>query len=94
MHELSVALELCRMARERLTAESVDRASATSPVRLIAIGVEVGDDSGVDAENLQFCLEVLLSEPPLAGARVAVLRPPGDVLRLSYLEVDDGGADH
>lgn len=90
MHELSVAVELCRMAREHLKGKGATAAA----VRLLAMGVEVGEDSGVDADNLQFCLEVLFQDPPLAGARVTLLRLPGDVLRLSYLEVDDVGPDH
>lgn len=61
--------------------------------RLVEVGVEVGDDAGVELENLQFCLEALLSAPPFNGARAVMLRVPGDVLRLTYLEVDDGGAD-
>jgi Zn finger protein HypA/HybF involved in hydrogenase expression len=85
MHELSVALEVCRMAQERLGSESI------GAVR--AVGVEVGDEAGVEVGNLEFCLEALLSEPPFNGARPVILRLPGDVLRLAYLEVDDGRPD-
>jgi Zn finger protein HypA/HybF involved in hydrogenase expression len=80
MHEMSVALEVCRLAEERL-GESADR--------LVAVGVTVGDDSGLEPSNLEFCLEALLAAPPFRGARPHILREPGDALHLSYLEVVD-----
>ena len=82
MHELSVALEVCRMTEERLGADGL------RAVR--AVGVEVGENAGIEIGNFEFCLEALLAEPPFAGARPVILRQPGDVLRLAYLEVDDG----
>lgn len=85
MHELSVALEVCRMTQERLGSEGV------RSVR--AVGIEVGDDAGVEVGNLEFCLEALLAEPPFTGARPIILRQPGETLRLAYLEVDDGRPD-
>jgi Zn finger protein HypA/HybF involved in hydrogenase expression len=85
MHELSVALEVCRMTEERTGTGGV------AAVR--AIGLEVGDDAGIEIGNLQFCLEALLTEPPFTGAVPVILRCPGDVLRLAFLEVDDGRPD-
>jgi Zn finger protein HypA/HybF involved in hydrogenase expression len=82
MHEMSIALEVCRMAEERL---GVDTDA------LVALGVRVGDDAGVEPENLAFCLEALLAEPPFRGARPTILREPGDALHLSYLEISDDG---
>ncbi len=90
MHELSLATEVCRMAAERLAAET---AGSARPPRLLALGLEVGDDAGVEIESLRFCVEALLSLPPFAGARAVVERVPGDVLRMTYLEIDDGRAD-
>lgn len=80
MHEMSVAMEICRMAHERL---------GDSAATLVGVGVEVGDDSGLEPANLEFCLEALLAQPPFRGARPVIERRGGDVLRLSYLEVDD-----
>jgi Zn finger protein HypA/HybF involved in hydrogenase expression len=80
MHEMSVALEVCRMAGERL---------GRAADQLVALGVTVGDDAGVEPENLAFCLEALLAEPPFRGATPRILREPGDALHLSYLEVVD-----
>lgn len=85
MHEMSVALEVCRMAEERL---------GPAAETLVALGVTVGDEAGIEPENLAFCLEALLAEPPFRGAEPRILREPGDGLHLSYLEVaDDGSQD-
>jgi Zn finger protein HypA/HybF involved in hydrogenase expression len=80
MHEMSVALEVCRMAEVRL---------GFAAPRLVAVGVTVGDQAGIEPENLAFCLEALLAEPPFQGAQPKILREPGDALHLSYLEVTD-----
>ncbi len=85
MHELSIALEVCRMAEERL-----GRAACAA---VVEVAVEVGDDAGVEPASLEFCLDALLREPPFRRAAPVILRRPGDVLRLSYLEVDDGRPD-
>jgi Zn finger protein HypA/HybF involved in hydrogenase expression len=85
MHELSIALEVCRMTEERLGPDGL------RAVR--AVAVEVGNDAGIEVGNLEFCLEALLSEPPFNGARPVILRQMGDGLRLAYLEVDDDGTN-
>lgn len=85
MHELSLALEVCRLAGEVLEREG--------GVAVRALGVEVGDDAGIEVENFRFCLDALLTEPPLTGARAEILPARGDVLRLAYVEVDDGRPD-
>lgn len=85
MHELSLALEVCRLAGDVLTRE---RGAAVRE-----IGVEVGDDAGVELENFRFCLDALLTEPPLTGARADLIVVPGESLRLVYVEVDDGCPD-
>jgi Zn finger protein HypA/HybF involved in hydrogenase expression len=85
MHELSVALEVCRMAEERLDPGALPR--------LVSVGLEVGDDAGLEPGNLQFCLEALLSAPPFAGARPVITRLRGDGLRVTYFEVEDGRPD-
>ena len=83
MHEMSIAMEVCRITRERAGTEDCGRISR--------VGVEVGDQSGVEADNLLFWLEVLLAEPPFQGASPIILPRKGDVLRVSYLEVENGG---
>jgi Zn finger protein HypA/HybF involved in hydrogenase expression len=84
MHELSVAVEICRIAAAH---------SAPRPDRVAVVGVEVGDDAGVEPENLSFCLGVLLREPPFGRAEPRITRHPGAALRVAYLEVDDDGPD-
>ena len=86
MHELSIALEVCRMAEERLDPDEL-------PL-LVSVGLEVGHDAGLEPDNLQFCLETLLAAPPFTGARPVITRLPGDALRLTYLEIDDGHPDN
>jgi Zn finger protein HypA/HybF involved in hydrogenase expression len=84
MHELSIALEVCRLAESY---------ASPQPARdIVEVGLEVGDDSGFELANLEFCLEALLSHEPFGRAHPRVLRVPGDVLRITYLEVDDDGA--
>jgi Zn finger protein HypA/HybF involved in hydrogenase expression len=85
VHELSLALEVCRIAEAQV--------GAGRAADIVEVGVEVGEDSGVEPEGLAFCLEVLLSEPPFGRARPVLERRPGDVLRVSYLEVDEGARD-
>ena len=82
MHELSLALEVCRMARDRLPIDSA--------IRVVSLGVEVGRDAGIEVANFRFCLDALMLEPPFVGARTDLVEQPGPDLRLSYIEVDDG----
>lgn len=82
MHELSLAMDVCR-----ITEDHVGRAS----LGLVQeVGVEVGDLSGVEFGTFEFCLESLLSAPPFVNARPLIERTPGDELRVTYVEVDDG----
>lgn len=81
MHEMSLALEICRLAEAQVGAEAA--------AEIVTVGVEVGDQAGVEPENLAFCLEAILAEPPFRRARPVVERREGNVLRLVYVEVDD-----
>ncbi len=82
---MSLALEVCRLAERHLGRDALPG--------LVAVGLEVGDEAGVEPENLAFCLEALLAEPPFRGAKPLIERRAGDVLRVSYMEVDDGRQD-
>lgn len=82
---MSIALEVCRMTEAQVGREALPR--------VITVGLEVGDDAGVEVDNLAFCLDALLGAPPFGGARLKIARRSGDVLRLDYLEVDDGRPD-
>lgn len=86
MHEMSVALEVCRIAEAHVGREQL--------ARIVGIGMQVGDESGVEPAALEFCLEAALATPPFTGAKPVIERLPGTVLRLDYLEVDDGRPDH
>lgn len=82
---MSVALEICRMAEERLGRDRLPD--------VVAVGLDIGDGSGIEVDNLTFCLEALLSSPPFRRARPVVTRKAGDELNLSWLEVDDDRPD-
>ncbi len=82
MHEMSVALEVCRLAEEQ-----VGRAALPA---VTAVGVEVGDRAGIVVENLEFCLEALLSRPPFSAAKPVIERTPGEALRLAWLDIEEG----
>lgn len=84
MHEMSIALEVARLVEEQL---------AENPGRLLRVGIQVGDDAGVEPDSLAFCLETVLAEPPFSGAVPVLDRVSGDVLRLDFVEVDDGSPD-
>lgn len=81
MHEMSVAMEICRIVEAQY--------DPTAGV-LVTVAIEIGDDAGLEPDNLEFCLEALLSQPPFGGAKPVLERKRGDVLRVSYLELDDG----
>jgi len=84
MHEMGIALEICRIAESH--------AGARTPL-VKTVAVIVGDDAAVEPSSLEFCLETLLGAPPFAGAKPKIVRERGDALRVDYLEVDDARDD-
>ena len=85
MHEMSIAMEVCGIAERHVGRDKL--------ATVLAVGLEVGDKAGVEIDNLEFCLEVLLSEAPFGKAKPAVRRVEGNVLRVSHLEVADEDPD-
>jgi Zn finger protein HypA/HybF involved in hydrogenase expression len=83
MHEMSIAMEVCRIAQDHVGFDALPRVRE--------IGLVVGERSGVEPESLLFCLETLLDQPPFEGAKPALEMTPGEELRVSYLDVDDAG---
>lgn len=81
MHEMSIAMEVCRIAEDYVGLEALPRVRE--------IGLVVGERSGVEPDNLLFCLEALLEQPPFRSARPNMEMTPGDELRVSYLDVDE-----
>jgi len=82
---MSLALEMCSIAERHVPKHQLEQ--------IVAVGIEIGDDAGVEADNLVFWLETLLTSPPFKAARPIIERVEGDVLRVTYLEVDDGRPD-
>lgn len=81
MHEMSLALEICRITEEHVGRHGLPR------VTEVAVGV--GSDAGVELANLQFCLEALLGHPPFSGARPRLIRQPGTDLQVRYVDLDE-----
>jgi Zn finger protein HypA/HybF involved in hydrogenase expression len=81
MHEMSIAMEVCRIAEEQVGLAAMPRVRE--------IGLVVGRRCGVEPDSLRFCLDVLLERPPFRGARAALELTTGDDLRVSYLDLDD-----
>ena len=82
---MSLALEMCSIAERHVPREQVEQ--------IVAVGIEIGEKAGIEADNLAFWLETLLASPPFKAARPVIERVEGDVLRVTYLEVDDGRPD-
>ena len=85
MHELSLAIEIGRLAEARLGA---------SVARCVTVGVDVGTESGVEPSALEFCLEAVFSHPPWTGAKPAISCPDSDAFQLTYFEIDDDDSSH
>ena len=82
MHELSIALEVSRIAQHYVGRDQLPK--------VVQLGMDVGEEAGVEVSSLEFCLEAVLTQPPFHDVTVVIKSVPGDVLRLAYLEVDDG----
>jgi Zn finger protein HypA/HybF involved in hydrogenase expression len=84
MHELSLALEVCRLA--------TDAVYPVDPGQIVTVGVVLGRRAGVEPANFEFCLEALLGQPPFGRAAPSIMQAEGDELRLDYVEVEDAGS--
>ncbi len=83
MHELSLALDVCRIAEENVGSDAL--------ARVTAVGLDVGDRAGIEIDNFEFCLEALLGSAPFGNARPEIRRLEGDELSVTYVEVEDDG---
>ncbi len=81
MHELSLALDVCRIAEEHVGSDAL--------ARVTAVGLDVGDRAGIEIDNFEFCLEALLGSSPFGNARPEIRRLEGDELSVTYVEVED-----
>ena len=85
MHEMSIAMEVCGITEEHVGRDSLPN--------VLTVGLDVGSEAGVEVDNLEFCLEVLLSEAPFGKGKPKIARVSGNVLRVTFLEVEDGSPD-
>jgi Zn finger protein HypA/HybF involved in hydrogenase expression len=79
---MSVALDVCRIAEDTVGLEQLPLVTA--------VGLEIGERAGIEVANLEFCLEALLSAPPFGRGKPVIACLPGDDMRVTYVEVDDG----
>lgn len=78
-------MEICGIAEQHVGREKLGS--------VLKVGLDVGDNAGVEIDNLEFCLEVLLSEAPFGKAKPQISRVKGGALRVTYLEVEDESPD-
>ena len=57
--------------------------------QVVEVGLDVGDEAGVEIDALEFCLEAALATLPFTGAKPVITRLTGDVLRLSGMSMCD-----
>jgi hydrogenase nickel incorporation protein HypA/HybF len=83
VHELSVASEIIRSA-----VDTLERAEGVQPLRLC---LRVGQLSGLNADNLRFCLEVARGGTPLENVEIAVenVRPVARCAACGEVECSD-----
>ena len=76
MHELSLAEGLVELVAERTTGRQV-----------VAVDLRVGDRSGVVADALAFCFDVVTTSTPLEGAVLRIEGVSGEDLSLVSVEL-------
>jgi Zn finger protein HypA/HybF involved in hydrogenase expression len=80
---LSIALDVCRITEEHIGRHRLPTVRE--------VGLDVGDRSGIEIDNLQFCLEALLASPPFGNGVPVIRRLDGDELSVTYVEVEENG---
>ncbi|MEC3981702.1 hydrogenase maturation nickel metallochaperone HypA [Amycolatopsis sp. H20-H5] len=66
MHELSITQSVVDAIVERMDGATVK-----------SVRLEIGKLSGIVADSVQFCFEVLCAGTSLEGARLEIVEPPG-----------------
>ncbi len=69
MHEVGITRSIVEIAVENL------RCSGRQ--RVVSVSVAIGDLSGVVADAVEFCFDVVAAETPLAGSRLIIERIAG-----------------
>ena len=69
MHEMGIAMEIIRIARDSIPED------LKSP-RIEAINLRIGKLAAVVPESLEFCFEIATKETPLEGARLLIEQVP------------------
>jgi len=82
---MSLALDIGRIVEQN--------AGPLGPASVVTVALEVGTDAGVEVSSLEFCLGVVLSQPPFRSPKALIEQHAGADFRVAYLEVDDGRPD-
>ena len=75
--------------------EAVRAESARHNAHVLAVGVKIGELSGVESESLRFCFDALVQDTDLAPLALEIewCRAAdgrlGDELQLAYLDLED-----
>ena len=67
MHEMSIAASML---------EAVQAESARHNAHVLAVGVKIGELSGVDSDSLRFCFDALVQDTDLAPLSLEIERLP------------------
>jgi hydrogenase nickel incorporation protein HypA/HybF len=67
MHEMSIAGSMLKAVRAEATRNNA---------HVLAVGVKIGELSGVDSESLRFCFETLVQDTDLAPLALQIERLP------------------
>jgi hydrogenase nickel incorporation protein HypA/HybF len=76
MHELGIVMEVIDIVSARCGGARVAR-----------VVLEIGAESAVSPEAVEFAFSLASAETPLEGARLEIARPAGDALRVKAMEL-------
>ena len=76
MHELSIAQAVVDGIVEQMDG-----------ARITGVRLEIGQQSGVLPDAIEFCFPVICEGTPLEGAWLEILQPPGPHLRVTGVEI-------
>ncbi len=69
MHEMGIAMEIVEIATASIPENMKD-------VKVEKVNLRVGKLSAIVAESLKFCFEIIISDTPLAGAKLKIEEVP------------------
>jgi hydrogenase nickel incorporation protein HypA/HybF len=80
MHELGIAQEIIGIVEKEL--------ATRPPARVLAVGLRLGELSGVDSESLSFCFDCIKSGTSVESAELRIERTVADELDVAFIEME------